>query len=193
MNTRPILHSLILALALLVLTTASALAWPDAPFAKIEITGPAINGVATITGDLLSGMTIQNFMGGDTIEKPARLGPVTELHRYFTHEDGTLWDFDRVRYYADPDGGRGYVEYVEGIGYSPWNNGHWFRATAAADATMVSILASLNPAPLQPQPQPALLPASNQNWLTVLLLAALGGAFIVATSVVTMRAQAGKG
>ena len=191
MRTRPMLYSLILALAFLTFTLAPALAWPDAPFAKIEISGPGISGVATLTGDLLGGTTIQNFMDGDYIEKPTRLGQVYELHRYFKNESGGYWDFDRVRYYADPDGGRGYVEYVQAIGYnaSPgYPEGRWFRATAEADALMTRLIASLPSAPAQP----VRLPAPAQNWLTTLLFLALAGVFVIATGLVSGQAKAVK-
>ena len=141
--------------------------------------------------NLLGGMTIEGFSDfSQFVEQPEQLGEGYELHRYFKNADGTYWDFDRVRYYPDPAGGRGYVYYAEGIGYSPaWNAGKWFRATPEGDLTMQRILQSFGVGAQAPT-QPALLPALNQNWLIVLLIAALTGVLMVAGGVVRLGAKA---
>src|SRR5262245_52973134 len=96
---------------LLPLISGSDCAWPDQPFATFEITGPGLNGVATITdAELLKPITIGGFMELDHfLDKPEGLGQGYELHRYFLNRDGSWWDFDRVMYYPDPAGGPGYV------------------------------------------------------------------------------------
>ena len=146
MNTRMILRTALGLLTILVLTTGTALAWPEEPFAKIDISGPDINGVASITDPaLLTSMTITGFMDfSQSIPAPQDLGAGYELHRYFKHEDGTYWDFDRVRYHPNSSGGRSYVFYEEGIGYGPAHNaGLWFYATPEGDAAMQRILAQV--------------------------------------------------
>jgi len=144
MNPHKMIRVGLAVLTLLVLATGTVLAWPEQPFAKIDISGPGINGVASITDpDLLASITITGFMDfTQTIPEPQNVGAGYELHRYFKHEDGTYWDFDRVRYYPDPSGGRGYVFYEEGIGYGPAHNaGQWFHATPEGDTAMQRILA----------------------------------------------------
>lgn len=148
MSLRTVVVALSFVLAFVGFATRPAWAWPEEPFAQIELSGPTLTGITTFTSEALDGMTIQNFMSGDRIQQPTQLGPMYELHRYVLHKGGRLWDFDRVRYYTDPAGGLGYVEYVEAIGYGPSaHEGQWFRATAHADATMARLIASATPPP----------------------------------------------
>ena len=110
------------------------------------------------------------------------MGVSYELHRYFKNEEGTLWDFDRVRYYSDPAGGRGYVEYVQAIGYDAdpsYPEGLWFRATPAADAMLTRVLAGVALAASASSPA-RIAPPMPTGWtlpltLTLAGLLALGG------------------
>ena len=185
MNTHKTIRVGLAVLTLLVLATGTVLAWPEQPFAKIDISGPGINGVASITDpDLLAPMTITGFMDfTQTIPEPQNVGAGYELHRYFKHEDGTYWDFDRVRYYPDPSGGRGYVFYEEGIGYGPAHNaGQWFHATPEGDTAMQRILAPVAaPAPTA-SAAPARAPALT-------LLAALTGVLLIVWAVQRQAAR----
>lgn len=160
---------------LLALTAGAAWAWPEEPFARIDISGPGINGVASVTdAELLKPMTIGGFMDfSRSLPEPQGLAEGYELHRYFLNADGSYWDFDRVMYYPDPAGGPGYVNYLEGIGYGPAHNaGKWFRATPEGEAAMQNILrAIMAPASVA---APQLAPMFNA-WplLIALALAAL--------------------
>jgi hypothetical protein len=134
-----------LALGLLLVTASAALAWPEGPFTEVNISGPGIDGTATITGAGLGGMTLDNFTDYSTaIAAPTQLGAAYELHRHFIHESGQPWDFDRVIYYFDPAGGPGYVFYAQAIGYGPSHHqGRWFRATGQSVEIMRGILTPL--------------------------------------------------
>jgi hypothetical protein len=165
---------------LLALTTGVAWAWPEQPFARIDISGPGINGVASVTDpDLLKPMTIGGFMDfSRSLPEPQGLGEGYELHRYFLNADGSDWDFDRVMYYADPAGGPGYVKYLEGVGYGPAHNaGLWFRVTPEGEAAMQNILQSITAPVSAAAPQSAPVPNFWPIALTVALAAllALGG------------------
>ena len=161
-------------LLLLALTTGIAWAWPEEPFAKIEISGPGITGIATITeAELLKSMTIGGFMNYDRyITEPQGLGEGYELHRYFLNKDGSWWDFDRVMYYSDPAGGPGYVKYLEGIGYGPAHNaGYWFRVTPEGEAAWQAIMQSTLQSITVPAPGTAPLLA----FIVLATLLVLGG------------------
>lgn len=174
------IQTVLVAMLMLALPPHMAWAWPEEPFAKIEISGPGLNGVATITeAELLGPMTIEGFMDfSRPLPEPAGLGEGYELHRYFLNKDGSWWDFDRVMYYPDPAGGLGYVSYLEGIGYGPaHNSGNWYRVTpegeVAWQAVMKSIAAS---APTTtPSSAPATNPAPTAIALAVGALLVLGG------------------
>jgi hypothetical protein len=168
------------AVFLLAITTGVAWAWPDEPFARIDIRGPGIQGVASITdAELLRPMTIDGFMSFDrNLPQPEGLGEGYELHRYFVNQDGSLWDFDRVMYYPDPAGGPGYVNYLEGIGYGPvWNAGNWFRVTPAGEAAWQAIMTSIaaSASATKPASIPATAPGPILIGLTVAAVLALSG------------------
>jgi hypothetical protein len=167
-------------LLLLTLTTGVAWAWPEESFAKIEISGPGINGVASVTdAELLQPMTIGGFMDFDhSLPEPAGLGQGYELHRYFLNKDGSWLDFDRVMVYADPAGGPSYVHYLEGIGYSPAHQaGKWFRVTPEGETAWQAIKTSLTPlAPIiAPSPVPIVNPTLLVIALALVVVLALGG------------------
>ena len=178
MRNPTFMRALWCALALMLITTGLALAWPEEPFAKIEFSGPGISGVATVTdAELLAPLTITGFMDfSRSIPAPENPGEGYELHRYFQNRDGTYWDFDRVRYYPDASGGRGYVFYEEGLGYGPAHNaGHWFYATPEGEAAMQRLLAQMVTPP--PSESPSTVPA--RATLPAMFLAALGGVLLM--------------
>lgn len=160
----------------LALTTGVAWAWPEDSFGKIDIRGPGIEGVASVTdAGLLSPMTIEGFMNfSRAVAEPEGLGQGYELHRYFRNKDGSWMDFDRVMYYPDPAGGPGYVQYLEGIAYSPSQHaGRWYRATPAGEAAWQAILTAITvPAPA---PLSVFVPAPMILLLSFIVVLALGG------------------
>ncbi|MGQ0600169.1 MAG: hypothetical protein ACT4QE_00575 [Anaerolineales bacterium] len=99
--------TLIVVLALFALIARIAYAWPEEPFAKLEITGPGINGTTSITdAELLKSMTIDGFMDFTAfIPVPEGIGEGYNLHRFFQNQDGSYLDFDHVVYFPDPQGG----------------------------------------------------------------------------------------
>jgi hypothetical protein len=83
--------------------------------------------------------SLEDFAAGP-LDEPAGLGEGYTLERQF--QNGRAFQsFDRVTYFPDPNGERGYVRY-EGIvnGWSDYD-GKWFRATAKGDAAMRRIIA----------------------------------------------------
>ena len=66
------------------------------------------------------------------------------LTRYFEDSNSILKDryfpFDQVRYYRDPDGGRGYLNYVGIIGGSSEYDGQWFRPNADGELALQRLI-----------------------------------------------------
>lgn len=173
-----LIRTALVTMLMLALPIHVAWAWPDEPFAKIEISGPGINGVATITdAERLGPMTIEGFMDfSRSIPEPQGLGEGYELHRYFLNKDGSWWDFDRVMYYPDPAGGPGYVQYLEGIGYGPaHNSGNWFRVTPGGEAAWQAIMKSVTASPAVATPASIPVTSSLPGLIALTVVSALGG------------------
>jgi hypothetical protein len=150
-----------------------AFAWPDQPFAQIDITGKGIPQVASVTDpDLLRPLTIEGFMDfSHSVPAPQMADPGYTLVRYF-RVDGELRRFDRVVYYPKA----GYVYYAEGYDYRPvWNAGHWFRVTPAGEAAMQTILFRVVAPDSPPAPAPLPWPALAGAAFAALLAAAAAG------------------
>ncbi|MCZ2099888.1 MAG: hypothetical protein LC121_27220, partial [Anaerolineae bacterium] len=60
---------------------------------------------------------------------------------YYQMSWGRYVAFDAVRYYPNPDGGRGYVNYLGIINGSSEYDGKWFRANAAGEAALRAVIA----------------------------------------------------
>lgn len=138
-------HYALLCAALMLLASASrAFAWPGGPPAKVVLRGPHIQGEVVVTlPEVLEGLGAEQFIDwnqSSTVQPFIADG--YELVRYY-RDGGDYWALDRVRYYPNPNGGRGAILYVGGVdvntGGGIWN-GRWFDATAAGDAGMARLL-----------------------------------------------------
>lgn len=118
-------------LALLLLTPCAILA-KGIP-THVMIYGPGLPGRVDITDP--SRLSLLGTAGLEqvptTIPAPPVTGPGYEIER---------GGFDRVRYYPDPAGGRGFVYYVGIINGSSEYDGHWYYASAGGEQALRSIL-----------------------------------------------------
>ncbi|MGB3399485.1 MAG: hypothetical protein WBA34_04855, partial [Candidatus Deferrimicrobiaceae bacterium] len=74
-------------------------------------------------------------------ELPADLGAGYLMDRYGDVSDDAL-PFDRVLYFPDPSGGRGYVYYLETVnGHGPYD-GRWFHVSPEGEAEMEQVFAA---------------------------------------------------
>ncbi len=131
----------------LLLTTAGiVLAWPDQPPDRATISGPGLQGGIEITDkDMLAALKLGAFedLEHGPIAAPQVNGEGYTIKRWFY--DGTF-NFATLRYYPDPAGGRGYVQWEDGPDLSgdhtPYN-GQWLRTTSQGEAAMQKLLTSL--------------------------------------------------
>jgi len=134
------LLSLLLSLCLV----APALAHPEGALFKVTIAGPGIEGALEITdAEALNAFGLETFMvfGRSGPLMPQVGETYYEIVRYFKNDDGSLWEFDRLRYYTNPNSQRGYILYVEGVMQS--RAGNWYSTTAEGESAMKRIIASL--------------------------------------------------
>lgn len=138
------LAGLCLVIGWLALAAPAALA--KGPAQRIIITGPGLQSALVVTHEptlyLLSMGTLENFVFGP-IDEPSNLGEWYELERQFDAGGQTYRTFDRVRYYPDSDGGRGYVFYVGIENGSSEYDGRWFYANPEGEAAMRRALAGV--------------------------------------------------
>lgn len=74
-------------------------------------------------------------------EEPQNLGEGVELIRqYREHDTNRLFTFDRVMYYPDLDGGRGYIYNLGMEGASYEYDHQWFRVSATGEAVIQHLL-----------------------------------------------------
>lgn len=148
---RRILLSLI---ALLAITTGPALA---KDMVKVIITGPGLLREIEVTDpkwlQALSPGDLEDFQSeSPSPYKLSTVFEVYELARYFDNGVGGLALVDRVVYYLDPAGGRGYV----------FSWGEWYYATPKADAVMQEIIATYSLQHSRPRSSPqTILPTEN--------------------------------
>lgn len=111
---------------------------------RILISGGDLEGEIAVNElgmtSLLSMAGFEDFLGGE-VEPPANLGTGYELQRQYKHGQN-YQTFDRVVYYPDPLGERGYVYYT-GIenGWSEYDE-KWYRVFPEGDMAMQRILAN---------------------------------------------------
>lgn len=173
---------LLLVVALLTVTCALALAWPEAPPDKLLLSGPGLDGEVEVVGaEKLIGLSPEAFMDFTTPADPAaQAAPGFEMVRYYKGRDGQYEAFDRLRYHPNPQGGRGAVYYLKALGYGPGHNeGRWFAASTAGDAVMGRLLDTLTVSLPQTQPLalaqgPATVTPLTSATPTLPWLAALG-------------------
>jgi hypothetical protein len=130
-------------IAVLVLAQ-SALA--KGPPQKITISGDGLAGEIVIvdneaTLNALGMMALEDY---DTLTPDAPDGIGGEgylLTRFFEDSPDHYIPFDQVRYFAIPDGGRGYLQYVGIVGGSSEYDGKWFRPTPEGETTLRAVLA----------------------------------------------------
>ncbi len=132
---------LVLVAALLLAQSALAKGTPD----KVTISGADLPHEIVITGDedALNTLGLMELEDYDTLTSDAPEGISGDgyLITRFYGVRGDYVPFDQVRYYPDPAGGRGYVQYVGVIGGSSTWDGKWLRATPAGEATLQRVIA----------------------------------------------------
>ncbi|MDX1614111.1 MAG: hypothetical protein R3300_07345 [Candidatus Promineifilaceae bacterium] len=134
---------------------------------RITIAGPNLEQTIVVEElvrlQKLSLMSLEDFE--QTVQPPADIGPGWTVIRYYreggyvqetAHPDAVLEaaeevvfqrtqgfrPIDKVRYHADPDGGPGYIYYIQlNLNIIVPYEGNWYRATAEGDAIMREVLA----------------------------------------------------
>lgn len=161
------------------------------PPAKAVLSGPGLQGEVAITdaqalAPLALGV-LEDFTGG-AIQAPGERA--TDANRYtlvsyFDDGNGSYRPFDRLYYYPDPSGGRGYILY-EGLrisgGWSEYD-GKWFNATPEGDQSMRRLLERLG-VTLTVAPT---LPATGRGSVGVAWLLALAGVFALGGGLLRWR------
>jgi hypothetical protein len=97
------------------------------------------------------------------------------LTRGYMQED-VFRPWDRVLYFADPNGGRGLIYYLEIIDGAGPSDGRWFHATAAGQAAMQEILLENGVRPPEQDPGVRAEPGTGLLAAGSVLLFLLGGA-----------------
>src|SRR5687768_8198391 len=109
------------------------------PVDRILITGGDLKGEVVVDdlqiAALLSIAALED-LGGERFTPPANLGKPYELERQYKRGSVTYSTFDRVHYYPDPEGGRGYINYIGIENGSSGYDGDWFHATEMGDLAM---------------------------------------------------------
>jgi hypothetical protein len=128
----------------LLLITAGA-AFAKGPI-TVTISGPGLKGAVVVSDPDVKGwlLTFQlEDLGAQVSESqvPQNLGEGYEITRTYLDENGAAVAVDRSMYYADPEGGRGYLFYkgMDAPGESSEAN-KWFRATDGGDMTVREVL-----------------------------------------------------
>jgi hypothetical protein len=140
-------------LALLLLTTGLALAWPDQPPERATISGPGLQGEVEITDpatlQALQLGKIEDFNRG-TISAPV-VGAGYSITRYFY---GGKFNFAHLQYYPNPSGAVGYLYFEDGPQLSGDHTEYhqqWLYATPQGDAALRALLKRLGVSAAQAQ------------------------------------------
>lgn len=139
----------VLLLSLLLLAQAASLRLQaKGPPQKVTISGGDLTTEIEITGDeaILSALGTMILEDFDTRTSVAPEGSDTWgdgylITRYFENQGGRMFAFDEVRYYPDPEGGRGYIHYSGIFSGSSEYDGQWFRADSNGEAVLQSVIA----------------------------------------------------
>jgi hypothetical protein len=114
---------------------------------RIDITGPGIENPWVLTEpEVLEGLSIGRLedLASGPIAAPFddTAQPAYEMKRYMGIVGETSIPWDIVRYYADPNGARGYIYYVGLVnGFSEYDN-RWFRVTESGETSVRDLLAN---------------------------------------------------
>ncbi len=132
--------SAVVLLSLVVVLFLSIPAQAKGGAVKVVLSGPDWYGEIVVEDPGLLGhlgtAAFEDFQSSPEI--PADLGAGYLLDRYSDASEGAL-PFDRVLYFPDPAGGRGYVYYLETVnGHGPYD-GRWFQATPEGEAAVRTV------------------------------------------------------
>ena len=135
---------LVALLAALVLTQA---ALAKGPPQKVTVSGGDLPHEIEITGDeaLLNALAMMSLEDYQTLtpDAPETIsGDGYLITRFYEVSSGRYVAFDAVRYYPNPDGGKGYLNYVGIVnGWSEYD-GKWFRPSASGEAALQALIGS---------------------------------------------------
>jgi hypothetical protein len=141
-----ILCATLTASLLIVATAALALAWPDQPPDKVLISGPEIEGQLEIKSEEARGLFrlgyLEDLEAGSPV--PPQLNAGYQIVRYF---GGGGFEFARLTYYPNPNGGRGYLFWEDGPmlqgGHTPYH-ATWLYARPEAEVKLRALLKNLS-------------------------------------------------
>jgi hypothetical protein len=184
-STRSCFATVGLVVALLLLTTSFALAWPDEPPDYVLISGPGLAGTIKITDpNQLAAFklgALEDFGQGALAAPPQVTDEGYQITRYF---DGGKFNFAGLRYYPDQAGGAGYLYFEDGPDltgdHTPFNR-HWLRARPEGEVSLQQVLTKIAP----PVTAPITAPAPSTARFPLTLLAVVSGA--LATAWVALR------
>ena len=110
---------------------------------KVVLYGPDWYGELVVEDPgLLEHLGTATFEDVESVpEIPSDLGAGYLLDRYLDNTDGAR-PFDRVLYFPDPTGGRGFVYYLEIVdGHGP-RDGRWFHVTPEGEAAINQVFSA---------------------------------------------------
>jgi WD40 repeat protein len=160
----------IVALGLAVVMLAAHVTLAKGAWGKVTITGQGLSEAIEVTDpQLLDSLSLGMFQdtASGAIQTPQVAGGSYELLRGWD-ENGKFVPFDRVHYYADPEGGTGYL-YYDGLvnGWSEFDH-HWYRVTKAGEAAMQQIFAENGVPPFDPNQTPSRVLMGHEDAVHVL-------------------------
>ena len=138
---KPKLLVLLMLIALLVTQVALAKGPPQ----KVTISGGDLAEEIEITGDeatlnALAMMTLEDYRTRSD-EAPSVEGDGYFIARYYMDSrTGRYIPFDELRYFPDPEGGRGYINYVGIVNGSSEYDGEWFRTNLDSEAVLQAVI-----------------------------------------------------
>ena len=131
-------------LVIAALLTQAALA--KGPPQKVTISGGNLSEEIEITGDeatlnALGMMMLEDYRTrSEEAPEVEGLGEGYLITRFYENQSGRLFPFDELYYYPDPDGGRGYTNYIGIVNGSSEYDGEWFRTNSDSEVVLQGVI-----------------------------------------------------
>lgn len=131
----------VLTLALLLVSAQAALA---KEMGRVVISGPGLKTPIEIIDPEVAnrfGLALVDDLNRQKIDPPKSVGEdFYTIDRGFS-DKGTIVGYDHVRYYPNPETGRGWFQYMGTDGYKGKYDGAWFQASPEGERAVLEVLA----------------------------------------------------
>lgn len=133
---------LVLLIVIALLAVQAALA--KGPPQKVTISGGDLAEEIEILGDepaltALAMMTLEDYETRSD-EAPDVDGEGYLVTRFFETTAGHYFPFDEIRYFPDPEGGHGHINYIGIVNGSSEYDGEWFRANTEGETVLQAVI-----------------------------------------------------